>query len=193
MVNSRRTAITTGDDRPPAAPPNLHLTDRGLKNLTDWFGIMRIQNENADLKVQAIFAINSLLLGALVFSRIFSGEIDLSRLTQTVNGTLSLLAIAVLIVGVAWSTLCVMLTIYPRARISRHESLYAFSEHEMDESSFVSATMGLDNAGTAYELLTLIHLDARNSVVKFRWANRATFGLSLALIAWLVQFIIGLI
>lgn len=181
-------------DAPSANPPHsLTMSNIALKNLTDWLAVMRFNIENADLKVEAIFSISSLLVGALALSSVLG--LNLAAFdAATPNAGFLLATLSVLVGGVVWSTLCVLLTIYPRWFAQKRPTGFSFQPMDDSEVGYAAADAAhVSNTQVANALLGLIYADAQIAVTKYRWANRASIGLAVALLAWLTLYVVSVI
>ncbi|MBK8027600.1 MAG: hypothetical protein IPK19_41030 [Chloroflexi bacterium] len=181
--------------RSSGAPTPTHepISDKGLKNLVLIGRLFHYQHQIADNKAAAIFSINTLLLGALAFSRL-AGVSSTPVSTSDTRGLTSLIILAGLLFSIASSTFCVLMTIYPRRQTHAQSAVFPVaSSEDASLALFVAQTLPLSNEAMAQEVAKLIHADAQISVFKYRWVNRATIGLGFALLDWLLLHAVSIV
>ncbi|MCK6579606.1 MAG: hypothetical protein L6Q98_16050 [Anaerolineae bacterium] len=177
----------------PAADARQMIGDKALKNFVQIGRVFHYQHQIADNKAAAIFSINTLLLGALAFSRLVRSGSNIIA-PENASALLSLIILGALLLSIAWSTFCVLMTIYPRRQARAQSAVFPVaSSEESPVPEFVARTLLLSNEAMAQEIAKLIHADARISIFKYRWVNRAGTGLGFALLDWLLLHAISLV
>ena len=152
-------------------------------------GVQMLDNLHAqiratDEKIRALFAGSAIFVAALTLT----GQQALSQLKSKEQGTLILIAYAVLLATLAFSLISAVLALRPR--LTHHQlaerSLFYFGDiHGMEAADYVRAFMGLSEQAALDQVLTQVHVNAKIVQKKYLWTRRAATGFVAATMVWL--------
>ena len=145
---------------------------------------LHAQIRATDEKIRALFAGSAIFVAALTLT----GQQALSQVKSKEQGTLILIAYAVLLATLAFSLISAVLALRPR--LTHHpvaeRSLFYFGDiHGMETADYVRASMGLSVEAALDQVLTQVHVNAKIVQKKYLWTRRAATGFVAATVVWL--------
>ena len=180
-------------DVPP--PPPVSVTEPGqrtgpmsnaeaLRLAVQILDNLHAQIRATDEKIRALFAGSAIFVAALTLT----GQQALSQVKSKEQGTLILIAYAVLLVTLGFSLISAVLALRPR--LTHHpvaeRSLFYFGDIQgLEPADYVRAFMGLSEQAALDQVLTQVHVNAKILQKKYLWTRRAATGFVAATVVWL--------
>ena len=145
---------------------------------------LHAQIRATDEKIRALFAGSAIFVAALTLT----GQQALSQVKSKEQGTLILIAYAVLLATLAFSLISAVLALRPR--LTHHpvteRSLFYFGDIQgLEPADYVRAFMDLSEQAALDQVLNEVHVNAKIVQKKYLWTRRAATGFVTATVVWL--------